>query len=89
MHICYVKWAKRLSENQIEKFGYKEWTYGIRMAQRKFVSPLAKLVCWLTKYELDLERWSYRKEGYKSYDIQWGNSFGLTRAYYAKDLGLI
>jgi len=56
-HICYFKWGKRLSESQIEKLGYKDWNYEIIMAQQKRVGPLAKLGCWLAKYELDLERW--------------------------------
>ena len=34
-----------------------------------------------------IEQWDYNEYGYKSYDIQEGNSFGLTRVYYAKDLG--
>jgi len=47
---------------------------------------ISELVCKLTEYEPDLERWGYKKKDYKSYYIQKGNSFELTRAYYAEDL---
>jgi len=57
------------------------------MAQRKRVGPLAKLVCWLAKYELDLERWNYRSKAISNMLLKKGNSLGLTRVYYAKGLG--
>jgi len=33
------------------------------------MGSLVELVCELKEYEPDLERWSYRKKGYKSFDI--------------------
>jgi len=54
----------------IEKWEYNEYDYRFRVMQWKRVGPLVKLICELTEYEADSERWSYRKKGYKSYDIQ-------------------
>ena len=54
----------------IEKWDYNEYDYRFRVTQWKRVGPLAKLVGLLAEYEPDLERWSYGKKDYKSYDIQ-------------------
>ena len=53
----------------IEKWDYNKYGYRFRVMQWKCVDPLVELVCELTEYESDLERWSYREKGYKSYDI--------------------
>jgi len=54
----------------IEKWDFNEYGDRIWVTQWKRVGPLVELVCELTEYEPDLERWSYRKKGYKSYDIK-------------------
>jgi len=54
----------------LEKWDYNEYGYTVCVTQWKYVGQLLELVCELTEYERDLEMWSYRKEGYKSYDIQ-------------------
>jgi len=54
-----------------------------------YMGPLVELVCELTEYEPDLEMWSYRKKGYKSYNIQGENSLGLFRIYHTEDFELI
>jgi len=54
----------------IEKWDYNEYGYRFRVAQWKHVGLLVELVCEVTEYETDLERWSYRKKGYRSYHIQ-------------------
>jgi len=45
----------------INKWDQNEYDYRLRVTQWKHVGPLAELVCELTEYEPDLERWSYRK----------------------------
>ena len=54
----------------VKKWDYNEYGYRFRVMQWKRIGPLVELVCELTEYEPDLERWSYRKKHYKSYDIQ-------------------
>jgi len=54
----------------IEKWDYNEYGYRFRVTQWKHVGQLVELVCELTEYVPDSEMWSYRKKGYKSYDIQ-------------------
>ena len=72
----------------LKQWDYNEYGYRFGVMQWKRVGPLVELVCELTEYEPDLERWNYRKKGDKSYDIQEGNPFGLIHVYYAKDLGV-
>jgi len=66
----------------IEKWDHNEYGYRFIVRQWKFVGPLVELVCELTEYEPVLERWSYRKKGYKSYKYSirkliWVNSYLL------------
>jgi len=53
----------------IEKWNYNKYGYRFRVMQYKRVGLAVELVYELTEYELELERWSYREKGYKSYDI--------------------
>ena len=45
----------------IEKWDQNEYDFRFRLTKWKRVGPLAELVHELTEYQLDLERWSYRK----------------------------
>ena len=53
----------------IEKKDFNEYGYRFRVTQCKHMGPLVEQICELTEYEPDLEGWSYRKKGCKSYDI--------------------
>ena len=48
----------------IEEWDYNKHGYRFRVTLWKRVGPLVELVCELTEYEANLERWSCRKKGY-------------------------